>query len=126
MSLTDLIPEGFRLELSCFVTSPSTEAEAKISLGGNQSNLGNATKYAEMGKVCTDLLNEALTAANDGEPVTDARLMTSEEIKDYLKRSEDDMRDSGLVVVTDDGPAPDEAARVRLDEDTGNHGDVGC
>lgn len=75
---TKHVPEFCRLELHTFVVSPSTGLTGKVTVGGR---LG-----LDMTMTDFDGLKVAACATlNDTADVTDARVMTADEVKAYLE-----------------------------------------
>ncbi len=74
------LPEGFRIALTMYVTSPSTNGDACITASGAKQL--DDDSFTEGIAAALDTLNKALG-------VSDARLMTNAEINEYVRREEE-------------------------------------
>jgi len=73
------LPEGFRVDLQCFVTAvkDGVDLNAKITLGGSVKINTESADYDALAK-------HAIATVNEAVGVDNARLMTRAEIEEYL------------------------------------------
>jgi len=96
------LPEGFRIDLQCYVTATLNDGvvvNAKITLGGSVKINTEEADYDALGK-------HAIATINDALGVSTGRLMTKPEIDEYLA---EDAEETGSQRVILAGRGDDES-----------------
>lgn len=75
------LPDGIRLGAELYLTSPSTGVDSRIVMGGRKTTFDPNEDWAKMVELGKGMMNSALK-------VEDARVMTDDEIAEYIRESD--------------------------------------